>query len=57
MSVQHIGADEFSTEELAQILGACLDSDEPEPDEIERALLYAERVGCTGEASINTASE
>jgi len=49
MSVQYIGAAELSTEEIAQILGASLDSDEPEPDEIERALLYAERVGCTGE--------
>jgi len=57
MSIQHIGAAELSTEEIAQILGASLDSDEPEPDEIERALLYAERVGCVGEASINTASE
>jgi len=49
MSVQYIGADGLSMEELAQLLGVSLGSDEPEPDEIERALLYAERVGCTGE--------
>jgi len=57
MSIQHIGASELSAEELARLLEVGLESDEPEPDEIERALLYAERVGCTGEASINTASE
>jgi len=49
MSIQHVGASELSAEELARLLEVGLESDEPEPDEIERALLYAERVGCTGE--------
>jgi len=57
MSIQHVGASELSAEELAQLLEVGLEEDGPKLDVIECALLYAERVGCTGEASINTASE